>query len=258
MPPEVGGVRIPRSRTGFTILEVLIALVVLVIGILGIFALVPTAVRSAASTVDELHASQQARSIVEALRLGARDLSHEVWRDTGTGRELVHAFFWFPHPAALPAGQPPPPVLLADGTVDPAVFDHPACILLPHGVDRTFVYPRAAAPGGAGVAVENGRGDARAARDDLAPGPGEPLVRRVYGGAGFAPDGTPLPGYSFALMLSRARVDGASTDGLYRVSVLLYHGFTPYDPAAPTEEKKPIAVYTTELIVGPTAARSGS
>lgn len=237
----------------------LIALVVLVIGILGIFALVPTAVRSASSTVDELHASQQARSIVEALRLGARDLSHEVWRDTGTGRSLQHAFFFFPHPAALPPGTPSPTVYLPDGRVDPAVFDHRACILLPHGVDKTFVYPRALPyPGGGGIAGENGRGDALQARDDLAPPPGEPLVRRTYGNASFAADGSPLPGYSFAVVISRARVEGASVDGLYRVSVMLYHGFTDFDPTSGTEEKRPVAVYTTELMVGPAAGSGGS
>lgn len=231
---------------GFTLLEVLIALVVLVVGVLGIFAIVPTSVRSASDTVDDLVASQQVQSIVAALRLGARDLRHEVWTGVAPARTLSHAFFFFPHPAALPAGQSPPAVYRADGTVDPAVFDHPACVLLPHGVDHVFVYPRRAP-----IAAENGRGAAAAARDDLDRPADQPLVRQVYGDAGFAADGSPLPGYAFALRLERARVGGRPVDGLYRVTVLLYHGFVPWDPASPAEEARPVAMYTTELMVGP-------
>lgn len=238
----------PGRRRGFTLLEVLIALVVLVIGILGILALVPTAVRTAGDAVDDLVAAQQAHSIVAALRLGARDLYHEAWVDAPGGRRLAHAFFLFPHPAALPPGEAPPPARRPDGAVDPSIFDHPACVLLPHGVDASFVYPR-----GAPVAAENGAGDAALARDDMARAPGEPLVRRVYGGAAAAADGTALPGYAFALLVQRASVDGARVDGLYRVTVLLYHGFTPWDPASPAEEPRPIATYTTELMVGPVA-----
>lgn len=243
----------PGERShAFTLLEVLIALVVLVVGILGIFALVPTSVRTASDTVDDLIASQQVQSIVAALRLGARDLRHEAWTGVGPARTLTHAFFFFPHPAALPPGQSPPAVYRADGTVDPAVFDHPACVLLPHGVDHVFVYPRRAP-----IADENGRGDASAARDDFARPPGEPLVRQVYGGPAFAADGSPLPGYAFALLLQRAQVDGRAVDGLYRVTVLLYHGFAPWDPTSPTEEPKPVATYTTELMVGPMTVPAG-
>lgn len=241
-----------RVSRAFTILEVLIALVVLVVGILGIFALVPTSVRSASDTVDDLVASQQVQSIVAALRLGARDLRHEVWTGVAPSRTLTHAFFFFPHPAALPVGQSPPAVYRADGSVDPAVFDHPACILLPHGVEHVFVYPRRAP-----IAVENGRGTAADARDDMDRLAGEPLVRSVYGNPGFAADGSPLPGYAFALLLQRTRVDGASVDGLYRVTVLLYHGFNAWDPASPAAEPKPVATYTTELMVGPMTVPAG-
>ncbi|MCO5171276.1 MAG: prepilin-type N-terminal cleavage/methylation domain-containing protein [Planctomycetes bacterium] len=235
-----------RRRGGFTLLEVLIALVVLVVGILGILALVPTAVRTAGDAVDDLVAAQQAHSVVAALRLGARDLYHEAWVDTPDGRRLAHAFFLFPHPAATPPGQPPPAARRPDGAIDPAIFDHPACILLPHGTDASFVYPRATP-----IAAENGQGDAAAARDDMARAPGEPLVRRAYGGPAAAADGTPLPGYAFALLVQRASVDGARVDGLYRVTVLLYHGFGAWDPASPTDEPAPMAMYTTELMVGP-------
>ncbi len=237
----VGG-RGPGPGGGFTLVEVLIALVVLVVGILGIFALVPTSVRTAGASVDDLAASQEVHSIVAALRLGARDLSHEVWTGAPPARRLQHAFFLLPHPAAIAPGETPPVVLRPDGTVDPAIFDHPACILLPHGTAATFVYPRAAAPGGQGIARENGDGAAAAARDDLARPAGEPLVRRTY----------PIDAdRSFALVIERAAVDGQRVDGLYRVTVLLYRGFVPWDPASPTDEARPVASYTTELMVGP-------
>jgi prepilin-type N-terminal cleavage/methylation domain-containing protein len=239
------------GRRGFTILEVLIALVVLVIGILGVFALVPTSVKSAASTVDDLHLAQQAESIVAALRLAARERAYEVWEGVAPDRRLKCAFLVLPHPAAVPLGQPSPRALLPDGRVDPTIFDHPACILLPHGAESTFVYPRVNA------AAENALGDAATARDDLARAAGEPLVRRVYGNQLLAADGTPLPGYGFALVVQRAAVDGVSVDGLYRVTVLLYHGFIPYDPASPAEETKPAATYTTELMVGPMTIGAG-
>ena len=241
-----------EGSRGFTLLEVLVALVVLVVGILGIFALVPTSVRSASDTVDDLVASQQVQSIVAALRLGARELRHEVWTGVAPARTLTHAFFFFPHPAALPAGQSPPAVYRADGTVDPAVFDHPACVLLPHGVEHVFVYPRCAP-----IGTENGQGNALVARDDFSRPAGEPLVRQVYGNAGFAADGSPLPGYAFALLLQRTRIDGRSVDGLYRVTVLLYHGFVPWDPASPAQEAQPVATYTTELMVGPMTLPAG-
>lgn len=238
------------GRRGFTILEVLIALVVLVIGVLGVFALVPASVRSAADTVDDLHLAQQAESIIASLRLGARERAYEVWQP-GPPRRLASAFLLLPHPAAVPMGQPSPRALLPDGTADPAIFDHPACLLLPHGSDATFVYPRVDA------ASENGRGDVAAARDDLRRPAGEPLVRRVYGNQPFAADGTPLPGYGFALMVQRASTGGAPVDGLYRVTVLLYHGFIAWDPANPAQESKPVATYTTELMVGPMTFTAG-
>lgn len=245
----MGGVRGRRGQGGgFTLVEVLIALVVLVVGILGIFALVPTSTRSAADSVDDLAASQEVHSVLAALRLAAREHHHEVWTGAPPARRLQHAFLLFPHPAALPPGQSPPTPLRADGSADPAVFDHPACLLLPHGVDKAFVYPRAAAPAGQGIARENGLGDAAAARDDLARPPGEPLVRRTFAGE---------DDRSFALLIERAVVDGQRVDGLYRVTVLLYRGFEPWDPASPTDEARPVATYTTELMVGPMSLPAG-
>jgi type II secretory pathway pseudopilin PulG len=246
------------SGRGFTILEVLIALVVLVIGILGVLALIPAAVQTAGDTVDQLTLAEHAESVIASVRLGARDHTYEVWATdpVSGGRVLKHAFVLLPHPAALPVGQPVPVALRPDGTADPAVFDHRACILLPTGSDKTFVYPRAgASEGGAGVSVENGAGDVLAARDDMARPAGEPLVRAVYGDQQVAADGRPLPGYSFALVIQRARVDGTRRDGLYTVTVLLFKAFRPWTQGA--EPSSPVAVYTTELMVGPMTIPGG-
>ena len=42
------------TKSGFTLIEVLIAIVVLAIGILGLVALLPTSVKSAAGSADSL------------------------------------------------------------------------------------------------------------------------------------------------------------------------------------------------------------
>jgi type II secretory pathway pseudopilin PulG len=248
-----------RRASAFTLLEVLIALVVLVVGILGVLALVPASVQTAGETVDQLTLAEHAESIVATLRLAAREHAHEVWQVTDPvsgARTLRHAFLLFPHPAALPLGRAVPAALRPDGTADPAVFDDRACILLPVRSDKTFVYPRASvAEGGAGVAVENGLGDVTAARDDMARPAGEPLVRAVYGNQTVAADGKPLPGYSFALVVQRARVDGARRDGLYSVTVLLFKGFRPWGPDV--AESAPVAIYTTELMAGPMTIPGG-
>jgi type II secretory pathway pseudopilin PulG len=245
-PGIIAGVR----RVAFTLLEVLIALVVLVLGILGVAAIIPQSVRTAGDTVDALALSDQARSVVAALKLGARERCHEVWTGAGPTRRLVHAFLVLPHPDA---GSPPAVTVRADGSVDPAIFGHEACILLPtglpSGVDKQFVYPRSTR--GAGIAAENGGGDPATARDDGARPAGEPLVRAVYGGQATGPDGRPLPGHGFAFLLQRARPGGVPRDGLYQVTIHLFKGFEPWEPTGGAESKAPVAIYTTELMAGP-------
>lgn len=240
-------------RAGFTLLEVLIALVVLVLGILGVAAIIPQSVRTAGDTVDALALSDQARSVVAALKLGARERCHEVWTGSGPTRRLAHAFIVLPHPDVATA---PAVVVRADGSVDPAIFGHEACILLPvglpSGMDKQFVYPRSTR--GSGIAAENGGGSVAAARDDAARPAGEPLVRAVYGGRQTGPDGRPLPGYGFAFTIQRARPGGIPKDGLYLVTIHLFKGFEPWEPAGGAAEKAPVAVYTTELMAGPLRA----
>lgn len=82
---------------------------VLVVGVLGVFALVPTSVQTAGETVDQLTLAERAESILQPVRLGARD-AREVWGpDPVTGRRARrHAFILLPLPAALPVVQPLP------------------------------------------------------------------------------------------------------------------------------------------------------
>ena len=86
-------------------------------------------------------------------------------------------------------------------------------------------------------------------------GPDEWLVRDTFRLE--APAGTLIPPYSFAFAVQRAKVDGVARDGLYLVTVFLFKGFLPYDPASPAQEPAPVAVYTTELMAGPASTGAG-
>ena len=68
MPPAPGHDALVARRRAFTLIEVLIAIVVLAVGILGVISLIPTSVRTAASTTDQLVMADLARSVLDALR----------------------------------------------------------------------------------------------------------------------------------------------------------------------------------------------
>lgn len=241
----------PRRTHGFTLLEVLIALVVLGLGVIGILSIVPTGVRSAAAAADSMAADELAASVVAALRLAAAERTHVAWEEVDGARQVQRAFLLLPLPeayldeAGVPRGLPTPD--------DPAVFGSRACLLLPFGSERVFVYPRRGEP--EQVARENGQGDPARARDDGQRINGEPLVRRVYGGRSYTgPDGKLKRGLGYALSIQRAEVGGRPRDGLYSVTIYVYRGFEPWEPGSPAEEAEPLAIYTTELMAGPGGA----
>lgn len=240
-----------RGRA-FTLIEVLIAIIVLAVGVVGVIALVPTAVKTATTTSDSLAASEHARSVVEALRLAARDHYHEVWGPdaAGTGREVKSAFLLLPHPAALGGGGLPQ-AFDSSKNLDPKVFEHRACILLPHqdGNEKIFVYPRVGS--GSEVAGENGQGNALNALDDFSDRPGEPEVRATYVLERPAGEVVAAP-YSFALAVRRAKVGGVAQSGLYLVRVSIYKGHVAFDKSKQDRDATPpVSVFHTELMVGP-------
>lgn len=215
-----------RTR-GLTLLELLVATFVLCVGILGVLAALPTVAAGSNRVESTLEGSDAARAIADALREGARGSTHVVWEVAPDGRRTPRSvYLLLPY---APAG--------AGGAAEPGVFGERCCLLLPHGTDKVFTYPRAG--DAAEIARKNGGGDAGAAVEAVEP-------EDVFA---LAPDaGEEARGTSFAIRVQRARVAGQPRDGLYRFAVHVYRGQTPGELPLPAKQ---VATLATELFVGP-------
>ncbi len=83
----------PRTlqRSGFTLLEIMIAVAVLVVGILGVLALFPVALRSGKNTIQDTNAIIITQSVEQAIRSG---LAHRKGQD----KSGKFTYFIFSHP----------------------------------------------------------------------------------------------------------------------------------------------------------------
>lgn len=132
-----------RRKSGFTILEILIAIVILVLGISGIIALFPTAIESGNQTVQDSYAAAITQSVIDALAVGIREGRHRVADTDNPPR--VWNYFIFDHDGVYDAMVPRPQAYDADPNISMADW----CILLPMGKDPNidplqepwFVYP---------------------------------------------------------------------------------------------------------------------
>lgn len=175
----------PARRTGFTILEILIALVVLGVSVMGVLALLVTSTKVASEVVEDTFAATLARSIFESARIAARERSFSVNVTGGGGAPRVVRGFVLtergmsnavPFPGdpltAAPSAFLPPP--LPTSPDDVAKLDGPTglrssdmTIFLPTdppgmtGANSSFVFPRpnTAATDNAGLGANNVRVD---------------------------------------------------------------------------------------------------
>lgn len=136
---------IHARRSGFTIIEILIAIVVLVLGITGIVALFPTAIESGNQTVEDTYSATITQSVVDAISVGLRE-SRYSHRTT----DRVWTYFILNHDGVMDA-----PVRTPENFVDPdpaegQIWRKDYCVVLPQGTtaqnndtanEVTFVYP---------------------------------------------------------------------------------------------------------------------
>jgi Tfp pilus assembly protein PilV len=140
--------RLRSRRSGFTILEILIAIVILVLGISGIIALFPTAIEAGNQTVQDSYAAAITQSVVDAVAVG---LTESRYRTTDQ-QQHTWTYFIFDHDGVWDPMSPTPQnydsMYQVSGNQFP-VSDADWCILIPQGPDQnadpnkepTFNYP---------------------------------------------------------------------------------------------------------------------
>jgi prepilin-type N-terminal cleavage/methylation domain-containing protein len=141
-------------RSGFTLIEVLIAIVIVTIGLLAVIALLTHSVQVSGEVVEDSFAATLARSVYDALRQGASKRAFVV-RENGN---LVRGFV-FVHDGVVDGANYTPPSLPVNATdvgALNALRSSDFAIFLPQGsfypspTEVYFLFPR---PGGA--AAEN-------------------------------------------------------------------------------------------------------
>jgi prepilin-type N-terminal cleavage/methylation domain-containing protein len=276
----------PGRRSGFTLIEVLIAMFILSVGIVGVLALHTATVVNASKIAMESYVSNLARSIDAAVAEGVRQRSFVLQENWGIARGFLLRHDGVPTPTG--PTMPALPTSLNDptGTLINPLSSSDYSIFMPSAAnpDPVFVFPR---PNGA--AAENPSGGGKGTDDWLTAGtPGYAglvylTVTRVYQLPFVAPSGNNAGAnnpaidaggqYSFALSVRRAQspnlaggagpesfvisgsgptllpqVNSPRTDGLYEVEIHIYRAFDP-NPKSPQHVE--VRNFRTLLAVGP-------
>jgi len=210
-------------RRSFTLLEILLTLVVLAIGLLGVISLLPPALTTADHVARSHEVCHQARVLQDALQAAALDPRVRL----DAGGEVESLCLVLRHPAAEDE--------LAFAA-DEQLFGSRACLLLPHGVDKVFSYPRGEVA--AEIARANGQGTVALARDDRALS----AEARSAGSSYSLPRADRAARVSFKLELQRAWVAGAARDDLYHVSLRFF-------VESADGERQPLQEFSSELYV---------
>ncbi|HZV02088.1 MAG TPA: prepilin-type N-terminal cleavage/methylation domain-containing protein [Planctomycetota bacterium] len=275
----------PGRRSGFTLIEVLIAMFILSVGIVGVLALHTATVVNASKIAQESYVSNLARSIDAAIAEGVRQRSFILQENWGVARGFLLRHDGVPTPAG-PA-MPPLPTSLNDGagTLIAPLAASDYSIFMPNAAnpDPVFVFPR---PNGA--AAENPNGGSKGTDDwNTAGVPGYNglvylTVKRVYQLPYVAPSGNNAGAsnpsidaggqYGFAISVRRAQspalavggpesfaisgpgptvlpqTNSPRTDGLYEVEIHIYRAFDP-NPKSPQHVE--VRNFRTLLAVGP-------
>ncbi len=259
--------RPPATRSGFTIMEIMIATAILTLGLVGILALFPVAIDSGKKVMDRSTAVTIAKSVAEQIRADIRNQKRIVTRG-----DIPHTYFVFQH----------------NGVTDPVprnVEDerpsHDYYILLPRfksgrsfddgnrekavRESNEFVYPEDDDP-------PNGGNDPTAADHDGDDHPDgqQILVKKVYDlgktllwgdGAGESASEDqrePFKQYSFAFSIRASKFDtnqsinpGQFVPGneLYHVRVMVFRTFTYNENKVLAERKGPEPVYELDFMV---------
>jgi prepilin-type N-terminal cleavage/methylation domain-containing protein len=258
-----------RGAAGFTLIEILIAMAVLMIGLVGIMAVFPHAMRSATSTVETSYAAAISQSVVDAIRLGLKQLRVET--DDAQG-------FLFVHDGTVDLDGDRQALLRELDLGDPqavqaamsTLLTRDYCILLPRPdeeqtglgggrVPMMFTYPRKSPADNGGrsatAAVTDGNGDRKwevgkvyqlgAWLAQHAPNTPEEVQLRneadPYRRYGYAFTIRPAYGPS-ALAPSPDPNQHQIVPGLYEVVVKVFRNFSP-NPQSPYNE--PIAEFVT-------------
>ena len=66
-----------KGKSGFTLIEILIAIIILTIGIISILAIFPPSIKSASSSIDDTVAAKIAESVSDALNIAMRSATAE-------------------------------------------------------------------------------------------------------------------------------------------------------------------------------------
>ena len=265
-----------RDRSGFTILEIMIATAILTMGLLGILALFPVAIDSGRKVMERSTAVTIAKSVAEEIRAGLRNQKRTVYKGT-----IPFTYFVFMHDGV-------------EGSVPSAETrerpDGAYYVLLPQfkpevsgqgGSDeqrridakersKEFVYPET-------DPVANGNGDAFAADDDgddlgeYATGAKGILVKKTYSvGQHLLRKGTlegqlladmrtdVLNQYSYAFSIRASMYDsnlsfnpGRFEPGneLYSVRIMIFRSFTFNEQKVRVEGKGVEPVYEMDFEV---------
>jgi hypothetical protein len=86
-------------RTGFTIMEILIAITILLVGIVGVISLFPVAIKVGGDAIADSLAANLARSVEEAIRAAMKH--RKVAYVTGADRKYLLAYFIYEHDGVL-------------------------------------------------------------------------------------------------------------------------------------------------------------
>ncbi len=237
-----------RRRSGFTILEILVATAILVVGLVGVLALFPAGIYVGKEVVEDSTAIALARSVADAIRKGIRN---ELRVETKRGG-VTYTYFVLRHDGV-------DPVPRRRDREDPAGNYY---ILLPRHVPgrtipgashkdsrraaatgrygKTFVYPESDED------LPNGRGDPFRADDDK---DDDPLVSKVYSFGTTLPENDPnlagprvlpdqkdevLKQYSYAFSVRSSIYDAnmdlyqgnfVPGDELYHFRVMIFRAF---------------------------------
>lgn len=100
-----------NGKSGFTMLEILIAIIILTVGVISILSIFPSSIKTASSSVEDTVAAKIAESVVDALNIAMRLSTAENVAQNKPGK----AFFVHdgapggPYEFALPLPVDPPP-----------------------------------------------------------------------------------------------------------------------------------------------------